>query len=115
MDSLPQNRNRVSAIFVCVVIASLLLFAVYLKVNPEFVRPTSHHIASHVKIWADPDQSITPKLKTAPQHAIAIILFSALFITPEISRPVGLVSTLEAAPPNSFFGLQRWSRPPPAF
>jgi hypothetical protein len=113
MFSASQDRSKLSAIFVFLAIVCLLLFAVYLKAQPEIVKVSSGHISSHVKIWADPNESLASKLKTISLWSI-IFLFSALVITPDISSPLGLILMREVAPPNLFFGSRCWSRPPPA-
>jgi|SRR5579859_3226122 len=113
MSSTSRDRSRVSAIFVHLVVASLLLFAVYLKAKPEGVNGSSDRTSSHLKIWADPNQSVDPKPRIILLWSI-IILFAALFIRPDTCRSLGLVSLPEAAPPNLLLGSKRWSRPPPA-
>jgi len=113
MVSSSQHRGRASIIFIFVLIVSLFLFALYLKANPDFLRTPSTHISSHVKIWADPYQSIALELRQVLLLSI-VILFSALLITPKISTLVGWISAPKTAPPNLFFGSRRWSRPPPA-
>ncbi len=88
MVSSSQHRGRASIIFIFVLIVSLFLFALYLKANPDFLRTPSTHISSHVKIWADPYQSIALELRQVLLLSI-VILFSALLITPKISTLVG--------------------------
>jgi hypothetical protein len=113
MFSAGRDRSRVSTIFVFLVILCLLLFAIYLKAKPEIVKAPSDHMSSHVKIWADPNQSLDPKPRII-LFWFVILLFSALFITPDTGSLLGLVFMREDAPPNLFFGSRRWSRPPPA-
>jgi hypothetical protein len=108
-----RDRSKVNAIFVFLLIVSLLLFAVYLKAKPDIVKAPSDHMSSHVKIWADPNQSLDPKPGIILLWSV-IILFSALLITPDTGSLLGLVFIRDAAPLNLFFDSRRWSRPPPA-
>lgn len=92
---------------------SVLAFAVWLKVAPEFTSGHRAGTAQMTKLWVDPTQGWESQVKLAP---VVILLF---FLAPLISLTFAgewsrqSVLDLKSAVRDIFAESRHWFRPPP--
>ncbi len=115
MHCLAPNRERGSAVFVLMLAALILAFAVWLKVSPGLGSGNRAEAAQMTKLWVDPTQGWETQVKLAP---VVHLLFSFAPVTSLVQvRDWSWQSAMapRLAAKDVFVESQHWFRPPPLF